>query len=360
MKYTAHVILPFLAGAACVYPVLAFGLFRSPRLIPPSIGLELSEQESGSQNLLDKKGAIFGSVLLLITLAVLVGTSTVGVPVWQVTVPPAILMALRDAIHDWRHHRPAIPQQIVVVEEAGPDRYPLAELSPRGKDVYKPSGSSMRQTPDEVQVHEEERNSGPGTQTPSGLESTEPTIGLMSRSLESRVSCIIVTWESRFPTISTIGQRLPISLLPFAFLMFILVQGLSTQGWVEVWAEWWDVWVQKTGTIGAVGGMCFMACILCNVSHQSKAIPRATLTVPWFRSAAPTSVRPFSSPVFSKYGPLTTTSTCAHATGHYTPSPSAPTMARSRLCSPPRSLACFGDKFFIKRGYMFGLDNFFY
>ena len=85
VKYTAHVILPFIA--VCVYPVLAFGLFRSPKLIPPSIGLELSEQESGSQTLLDKKGAIFGSSPLLVTLAVLVGTSTVGVFVRQVTVP---------------------------------------------------------------------------------------------------------------------------------------------------------------------------------------------------------------------------------------------------------------------------------
>lgn len=275
MKYTAHVILPFLAGAACVYPVLAFGLFRSPRLIPPSIGLELSEQESGSQTLLDKKGAIFGSVLLLVTLAVLVGTSTVGVPVWQVTVPPAVIMALRDAICDWRHEPSTIPQQSVVAEEAIPDQYPLADLSLSGKDNHKPSGTSMIQTRDDVQADGEERDPGLDIRRPFDTESTESTTRLANWSLESQLSCIRGRWESRFPTISTIAQRLPISLLPFAFLMFILVQGLSTKGWVEVWAEWWDAWVQRTGTIGAVGGMCFMACILCNVSQQSKAMFRA-------------------------------------------------------------------------------------
>ena len=55
--------------------------------------------------LLDKGGAIFGSCLVLATLGVLVGTSTVGVPVWEITVPPACIMLARDVWWDWSRHR---------------------------------------------------------------------------------------------------------------------------------------------------------------------------------------------------------------------------------------------------------------
>ncbi|KAF7798858.1 hypothetical protein EIP86_010085 [Pleurotus ostreatoroseus] len=108
IKYTVHVILPFLAGAVSVYPVFML-LFRSSTLIPPSLELDLDEQQNESQALTDKKGAIFGSILLLITLAVLVGTSTIGVAVWQVTVPPAVIMLMRDTYYDWSHTRKRRP-----------------------------------------------------------------------------------------------------------------------------------------------------------------------------------------------------------------------------------------------------------
>lgn len=46
--------------------------------------------------IIDKAGAVFGSILLLVTLGVLVGTSTIGVPVWQVAVPAAAMMVGHD------------------------------------------------------------------------------------------------------------------------------------------------------------------------------------------------------------------------------------------------------------------------
>ena len=45
---------------------------------------------------------------VFVTLAVLVGVSTVGVPVWEVTVPPAVVMLVRDAWYDWGNtHKPS-------------------------------------------------------------------------------------------------------------------------------------------------------------------------------------------------------------------------------------------------------------
>ncbi|KAJ8132411.1 hypothetical protein O1611_g1209 [Lasiodiplodia mahajangana] len=70
--------------------------------------------------------------------------------------------------------------------------------------------------------------------------------------------------QDTFPTVIAVFIHLPLALLPFSFEMFILVQGLVTNGWVPVFAYGWHHWVDKTGTIGAIGGMGFLSVILCN------------------------------------------------------------------------------------------------
>ncbi|KAI0594734.1 hypothetical protein F4775DRAFT_572801 [Biscogniauxia sp. FL1348] len=70
--------------------------------------------------------------------------------------------------------------------------------------------------------------------------------------------------QETFPTATAVMTHLPFALIPFAFCMFILVQGLVTKGWVPVFAYGWDHWVQKTGTIGSIGGMGFLSVVLCN------------------------------------------------------------------------------------------------
>jgi len=72
--------------------------------------------------------------------------------------------------------------------------------------------------------------------------------------------------QETFPTVMAVVAHLPFTLVPFAFCMFILVQALVTKGWVPVFAYGWDHWVNKTGTVGSIGGMAFLAVILCNVS----------------------------------------------------------------------------------------------
>ncbi|ESZ99243.1 putative arsenite efflux transporter ArsB [Sclerotinia borealis F-4128] len=70
--------------------------------------------------------------------------------------------------------------------------------------------------------------------------------------------------QETFPTVTAVVSHLPFALVPFAFSMFVLVQALVTKGWVPVFAYGWDHWVNKTGTVGAIGGMGFLSCILCN------------------------------------------------------------------------------------------------
>ncbi|KAI0385172.1 hypothetical protein F5Y04DRAFT_269092 [Hypomontagnella monticulosa] len=70
--------------------------------------------------------------------------------------------------------------------------------------------------------------------------------------------------QETFPTPTVVLGHLPFALIPFAFSMFVLVQALVTKGWVPVFAYGWDHWVNKTGTVGSIGGMGFLSVILCN------------------------------------------------------------------------------------------------
>lgn len=173
---------------------------------------------------------------MLITLAILAGTSTIGVPVWQITIPAAVVMLFRDMYHDLSY--------TWTQDTSGPDTTPTThEL----QQVSIPVGTISAQT------------------LPSSPPSpTSPNVQRFD--LVSLVQNHAKTVLTRFPTVSTILTRLPVPVLPFAVLMFILIQGLSTKGWVELFATWWDTWARHTGTIGVVGGMGFVSCILCNVS----------------------------------------------------------------------------------------------
>ena len=249
VTYTSSVILPFLMAALIVYPFLTIVLFRSTELIPPNIELSGSDGEGDrvgidrpSSAIIDKAGAIFGSILLLATLGVLVGTNTIGVPVWQVAVPPAVLMLSHDVWRDWRYHR----AHRIVAKERGSEH--LDALPPssvhRSIELQTPPFSVPRLDGRRPRYH------------------SRPQVSL---------SHVLSTWFDHFiqtfPTVYGVFQKLPLSLVPFAFLMFILVQGLASQGWVHVLASWWGGWVNKTGVVGAGAGMVIGSGLLCNVRH---------------------------------------------------------------------------------------------
>jgi Na+/H+ antiporter NhaD/arsenite permease-like protein len=109
--------------------------------------------------------------------------------------------------------------------------------------------------------------------------------------------------QETFPTVTAVVAHLPFALVPFAFAMFVLVQALVTKGWVQVFAYGWDHWVDKTGTVGAIGGMAFLSVILCNVSPSpiNHGVPERADLIPC-SSQAPTSEPPSSSRVSSRPG----------------------------------------------------------
>lgn len=324
VKYTAHVILPFLAAAFLVYPILLFALFRKRGLIPNTLGLELDDRDSNaaaSGTLVDKHGAIFGSILLGATLAVLVGTSTIGVSVWQVTVAPALVMLLRDGVHDWlgKHKdtpapvRPPPPESLASQRARSAGEFPMTEFSGQNGSAQTVVGGEDITEIQEVPRTPPEEPPTPESSTAVSTRSPSPT---PPATLSERAGAKLQRLCETFPTVTTIVSRLPLPLLPFAFLMFILVQALSSKGWVEVFSRWWAAWVAKTGTIGAIGGMGFLACIFCNIcgTNIGATILLARVLQDWLASGASGAHDPrtrdgaiFALAVGSNYGAFTLT-----------------------------------------------------
>jgi len=242
VTYTSSVALPLLAAALTVYPFHCLVLFRSPGLIPSSIELSSDTVEGDrvgvdrpSTALIDKTGAVFGSILLLVTLGALVGTSTISVPVWQIAVPAAAMMLSYDI---WRDYRSG---QVVTKDVRQSDRVP-------------PTGV---QHPIEL-----------GTQalSASRLDDGNPEQDIKTNlALSSLLLAYAHHVIEKFPDVYGVCKKLPVALVPFAFLMFILVQGLASQGWVQTFANWWGSWVNMTGVVGAAAGMTIGSGLLCNV-----------------------------------------------------------------------------------------------
>ncbi|KAI0767891.1 arsenical pump membrane protein-domain-containing protein [Irpex lacteus] len=250
ITYAAHAILPTLATGVALYPLLAFVLFRSTKYVPRRIDVvQLQHPHVDATGthapdaLTDKSGAIFGSVLLGVTLVVLVGTSPLKIPVWMVTVPPALIMLGRDIWHD-RH------------------------LWKKTQHANEPLPSDMNDSiPMQVMPTSKSNKTDAAVDTQPVQEQIEET-----RSQHTLDSLYQKITKDTFPTLFTIAPRLPASLVLFAFCMFILVQALTTQGWVEVFAGWWAWWIRVcsnvgTGfaTVGAIYGMLVISTFLCNI-----------------------------------------------------------------------------------------------
>lgn len=220
--FTAFMVLPFLAAAVATYPVFLI-MFRGRKHIPRSIEVQGEEATiEPSSVLVDKRGAIFGSVLLTVTLGVLVGTSILRVPVWEITVPPAVIMFIRDIVYDWHTSRPTPQTELIEMEQ---------------KTVTSQMGATDGIPPPQV---------------------TQDVQGFWKHLTPSYLT-------SRFPTATTVLKRLPIALVPFALMTFVLVQALTSKGWVELFANGWAWWARHTGVVGVTAGMGIIGCILCNI-----------------------------------------------------------------------------------------------
>lgn len=201
--------------------------------------------------LIDPFGAIFGSVVMAITLVVLIATSVVGgVKVYQVAVPAAFVCLLKDLwkdLSDSQRHRlqkgkesdreaksRAQGNANVVVE--------LGELS--NKSGMNAKDIAVSKTLDGID------NARPGPSTSS----IDPLFGVLS--IPGKIASVI-------PTVSHVATRLPLPLVPFAFGMFILDESLAHVGFIHIMACWMGKACASGGEIGSAFFIGFLCVFLC-------------------------------------------------------------------------------------------------
>lgn len=160
---------------------------------------------------------------------------------------------------------------------------PAATVTPAGELTIEGSPAARSTTPTDGLDEEKQR---PVQETEA---SQPPTL--------VSIAADTYRWlQETFPTVTVVVAHMPFPLVPFALAMFVLVQALVTKGWVPVFAYGWDHWVNKTGTVGAVGGMGFLSVILCNVSPPTPQITTAAIQVFLRSSPEQTSAQQSSSP----------------------------------------------------------------
>ncbi|CAG8686423.1 5243_t:CDS:2, partial [Acaulospora colombiana] len=226
--YTAKIIVPVVVAAIIILPVLLF-LFRKPGLIPREIKpITLSPRSV----LVDPFGGIFGGTLLILTLCTLVGTSILHPQVFLVTVPPAVIVFIRDVLYDLRRYRKQVQ---------------------KGKEDPTPITEKSAAIPDPAALKIETRK-GMDTDLEVATETVEahPPTGLLSHQT-SRT--LIVPQEELYNTMDPQTQAVEAPAKPENETMkghHESIQGLGVNGWVDVWAHWWGARVHRTGAVGTI------------------------------------------------------------------------------------------------------------
>ncbi|KAJ5754918.1 Arsenical pump membrane protein ArsB [Penicillium manginii] len=155
------------------------------------------------------------------------------------------------ASHDC--HETSLPAPILGEKEPFPEVQSPSSVSKTSGELNDATRSEKNKTHSIINGIDSEKRAGRFQEEPN-----QPT------TLVSLCENAYVWLQETFPTVTVVLSHLPFPLVPFAFAMFVLVQALVTKGWVPVFAYGWDHWVEKTGTVGAVGGMGFLSAILCN------------------------------------------------------------------------------------------------
>jgi len=231
---------------------------------------------------LDKNGAIFGATIMAATLVAVLAINAASqssheTPVFWVTLPAAFIMLCFDLTMGWRNreetrkiaHEGRRRAETAIAEREEARRRSVVQESPDMAATHDASHNldekprSLAEASNHILSGKVPESSGTeaDSQDEKKLDSDKKP---MPTSLSSIISDRYRWAQETFPTSMTVFHHLPLPLIPFSFCMFVLVQALVTKGWVPVFAHAWDHWVEKTGTVGAIGGMGFVSVILCN------------------------------------------------------------------------------------------------
>lgn len=234
--FSGWTILPAVFASIVLYPLLMFRYFRkiSPQLVPRILD---TPEVYPRGELKDVRGAILKACLLAVTLVTLIVSSVLvpGIQVYWVTLPAAVLCFVRDVGHDLKHG-------------SAPEEFEN-EFQADGLHASA-DGVEMKVIPPRNDML-----------TSSRVDKSDPDLGEQRWTLPR-------LWKrvaSRLPTVYSVIARLPWPLLPFAFSFFILVESLSSSGWITIWAGWVSDVVKNNDVTAVffVGSICIL---LCNVS----------------------------------------------------------------------------------------------
>lgn len=307
IDYTANIIVPVLFTAAILCPCLLFLVFRSEKLVPRSIGMyQLPDAEKDRDPVnpnvpfagagenrspvaeilnpfLDRRHAavsctIMAATLLSILLINAITASRGGhpTPVLFVSVPAAVLCFACDLFSGWRHRaatRALATRGRLLVERAEIEQELRRRTAAAGGDSSSPTTAvgrdSSSEGPDAAGLFEKPPVTDTNDEEMAAaitreLDRRKTREAAQPATLVSKARAAHVWWRETFPAASIVLSRLPFPLVPFAFSMFVLVEGLVAKGWVSVFGYGWDAWVERTGVMGAVSGMAFLAVVLSN------------------------------------------------------------------------------------------------
>ncbi|KAJ8488747.1 hypothetical protein ONZ45_g13835 [Pleurotus djamor] len=310
VAFTAYTILPFLGCCLACFVALAIQ-FRDPKYIPKK--LPVTGQLDVRSVLLDPPGALIGSLILGSCLIVIIIVSFFGVDVWMITLPFAFSKFVFDL--SWDHYR--YVKGIPMLGKTSPKRKRSSGV-PSTSDIVtdqqdattvsqlaqhfihdEPAPSHRRlstsktdatviatATVDEPAPSQETIALPTRTESPTPLDGDletqrsmpkhrhRPTIAPTQSDRDALPPPSPTKTRSRsamdgladhFPTFFIALPRLPFALVPFAFSQFILIEALTHQGWIELFANWL---VRATDrhiypTIWLIG---VLGVLLCNLS----------------------------------------------------------------------------------------------
>ncbi|RMD39870.1 hypothetical protein DV735_g5264, partial [Chaetothyriales sp. CBS 134920] len=211
--FTKWTVLPSIIPAAITYPILMAMFWKKiPKRLEPLV-------EDPWSKIRDRTGAVFLSVLMLVTVAVLVGTSFVPghvVQVWMVTTPAGVLGFVFNVMSDWLHpdtQRDSVRRQ---TSDRAADSQSIKEVATTAGHHPKP-GNDLLSLPVSSTAADKEADQG--------------------ISKKCTLTSIVRSLTCRFPGTTRTLVRLPIALLPFAMCEFILVRGLAQRGWIRTFAH---------------------------------------------------------------------------------------------------------------------------
>ena len=267
--FTAYTILPFIACNLACYAALAFQ-FRNHKHVPPTFTVKgkLNPREA----LRDPVSAIFGGILLLTCLTLVIVLSFLHVDVWKIVLPFAVTKFIFDL--SWDHYRFSHGQL--------DNPKPTTDLSQ--EDVVFTQIKRALSMPNDI---EKVLTSTPGSEkTVVGLkrdirmgsnDSNDDSLNLKEKPTDKesehrlfatqrdKFDLKYASLAAHFPTFFTALPRLPFGLIPFAFSQFILIEGLSHQGWIDIFATWL-IKATDRQIIPTVWLIGILGVILCNVA----------------------------------------------------------------------------------------------